>query len=683
MNAQTKFDSVDFIAANPPAIGMPCDRPGGGLAYVVAVEAATGATYTLFGGPSPMARDRFRLTIASDEGTISEVSENIAAPMIYRARHLPAIGEAEAAALWERAKLAQERMRREAAAERAAAEARREQAARDLVKVAPAWAQAAIVAELHRDQSDSMTDYYGSTTTRRVVIGWSRHKRDLFPEMRKAAATFPETADLATAPASAEHREKYSMGGGYYLKNGWRHSDGWQISKSPINWLSLSELEFSDAVRGIAAPTDEPAPPITAGGNAAGLFTIERHTHSKKGFAMWICTLAERIERADFDRFLADAKALGGWYSRAWAGTPAGFAFKSEDKALAFVGANPPAPPSGPTDEPRAEPRAARSAPISGAGTAEKLRAMADAMQPAIDEKNRDRRANTPKQQRQAAEARQEARDLERGQKIMQALADRHDAGTVPACLARVTTKAAILQLAREEIDRSRAGYYDAGFPTGKPYQWREGDKAEQAAAAWALLDTAGEIEARAQEELRQKIESLKFAKIPGYFPTPAALVARMIEAADLEPGARVLEPSAGSGAIADAARDAGHNVFCVERHATLAAILASKGHEVRQSDFMEYPARGGFYDAVLMNPPFEAGQDCAHVRHAWKFLKPGGALVAIMGVGVTFRQQRPYSDFREWSESLGGEFVEIPAGTFKESGTGVASVMLTLRKGE
>lgn len=53
------------------------------------------------------------------------------------------------------------------------------------------------------------------------------------------------------------------------------------------------------------------------------------------------------------------------------------------------------------------------------------------------------------------------------------------------------------------------------------------------------------------------------------------------------------------------------------------------------------------------------------------------------IGAGVTFRSDRRYAEFRAWAEDMGGEFVDIPAGTFKESGTGVASVMLTIRKGE
>lgn len=682
MNMQTKLESVDAIASATPTVGTACDRPGGnGLAYIVDVRANDSETFTLFGGPAPMSRDRFTLTIASESGIISEVSENIAAPMIYRAQHVPPITAIAAAALWERAKIAQAETRRQLAEEREAYEAERVVAASDLERYAPAWAEAAIVAEYHEDRSDSQTDYYGSTTTRTVVIGWSRHTRDLFPEMRKAAATFNETAHLADAPANAEHREKYSMGAGFYLKNGWKNSTGWAVKKTRIKWLGTGGLEFSDAAKGItAAPTVETAAPIVGASNAAGMFAIERHTHTKKGFDMFICTMAERVEREDFDRFLAAAKDLGGWYSRAWAGTPAGFAFKSEAKALQFIGATPAGPDnSTPTGE--RKPAAPRTTPTGGANAAEKLRTMADALQSAIDDKFRDRRANTPKQMLQAVQARQEGAKLSRAQKMMRALAACHDAGTVPAELVRVTAKTSIVELASEEIDRSGAGYYDAGIPTGKPYQWHESAKAAQAAALWALLDNAGEVEARAAEELRQKIDGLKFAKIPGYFPTPADLVARMIEAANLSEGSRILEPSAGNGAIADALRDAGHDVVCIERHSTLCDILKGKGHSVIQGDFCEVGELGAPFDAVLMNPPFERGQDLEHVARAFYHVKPGGRLVAIMGAGVMFRQDRKYSAFRAMTEERGGEFVEIPAGAFKESGTGVASVMLILRK--
>jgi hypothetical protein len=99
-----------------------------------------------------------------------------------------------------------------------------------LLRHTPDWPVAALVARLESSECDSMTDYYGSKTTATVLLGFSRHKRDIFSEMRSAAATFAPTADLATADAKeVEQREKYSMGHGYYL--GRSRYSGWQVQK--------------------------------------------------------------------------------------------------------------------------------------------------------------------------------------------------------------------------------------------------------------------------------------------------------------------------------------------------------------------------------------------------------------------------------------------------------------------
>ncbi|MDR2056996.1 MAG: fusion protein [Dysgonamonadaceae bacterium] len=96
----------------------------------------------------------------------------------------------------------------------------------------PEDAKAAIIAELHENESDSMTDYYGYRTQRTVLLGFSTHTRDLFSEMRKYAANFTETAYLTEDNKDYEHREKYSMGDGYYL--GKSKYGGWIITKERI-----------------------------------------------------------------------------------------------------------------------------------------------------------------------------------------------------------------------------------------------------------------------------------------------------------------------------------------------------------------------------------------------------------------------------------------------------------------
>ncbi len=99
-----------------------------------------------------------------------------------------------------------------------------------IAEIMPEDAQAVIVAELMRDESDTMSDYFSGSVVDTVILAFSSHKRDIFSEMRKAAKNDERTAFLATASKSAEHREKYSMGAGYYLSEGSRYS-GWKIRK--------------------------------------------------------------------------------------------------------------------------------------------------------------------------------------------------------------------------------------------------------------------------------------------------------------------------------------------------------------------------------------------------------------------------------------------------------------------
>lgn len=228
----------------------------------------------------------------------------------------------------------------------------RENAARAaLESVRPVWAKALIVAELEHDASDSMTDYFNTTTSRIVALTWSRHTRDLFSELRKAAGTFPETAHLgpgcdrftvdivfaepavddcgshyyidqpshwhreidgngrtftreadaraflsaaaepyaihfAGKPAafrwrlkreSVEHREKYSMGHGYYLKASGRYSTGWIVRKVDPRHVSgvIEHERLTTRTQRAAEP--QPAEPTTRPGIVTITLNAERH----------------------------------------------------------------------------------------------------------------------------------------------------------------------------------------------------------------------------------------------------------------------------------------------------------------------------------------------------------------------------------------------------------------------
>jgi predicted RNA methylase len=180
------------------------------------------------------------------------------------------------------------------------------------------------------------------------------------------------------------------------------------------------------------------------------------------------------------------------------------------------------------------------------------------------------------------------------------------------------------------------------------------------------------------------------FKKTLQFFETPEDVARKMADIATLRPNERVLEPSAGLGAIARiASQIVGlENVVCYEadpqrRLALINAGLSVRGHAEAGNDFCDFlsvdPKRIIDIDVVLMNPPFARGQDIAHVLHAFNFLQLGGRLVAITSPGWTFRQERKYQEFREFVEQHMFHQEALPAGTFKASGTNASAILLGL----
>ncbi|WP_433426213.1 DUF3560 domain-containing protein (plasmid) [Microtetraspora malaysiensis] len=165
-------------------------------------------------------------------------------------------------------------------------------------------------------------------------------------------------------------------------------------------------------------------------------------------------------------------------------------------------------------------------------------------------------------------------------------------------------------------------------------------------------------------------------------FVSPPAVVERLMELAEIEPGMAVLEPSAGTGNIAAAAVERGAVVDCVELDQGLANVLVERVPSVnciRRQDFLDLErVEQEAYDRVVMNPPFSGGKDILHVTHALRFLKPGGRLVAVMGAGIIFHQSKTAEKFRGLVEQRGGEFEPLPAGSFAPA-TGINTVVVVI----
>jgi predicted RNA methylase len=175
------------------------------------------------------------------------------------------------------------------------------------------------------------------------------------------------------------------------------------------------------------------------------------------------------------------------------------------------------------------------------------------------------------------------------------------------------------------------------------------------------------------------------------FFPTPFPIVHQMLEVAAIEKAHRVLEPSAGDGAIARHLNDISNHVTCIERDSKLAEICRGIRQEAfrkrginspneplcNKCDFMQVRPEPMF-DRIIMNPPFSRRQDVQHILHAYNFLAPGGRLVSIAGSGVMFRADGPTKRLREMA-FRSGTITPLPPGSFKPSGTMVNTVMVVI----
>jgi len=204
----------------------------------------------------------------------------------------------------------------------------------------------------------------------------------------------------------------------------------------------------------------------------------------------------------------------------------------------------------------------------------------------------------------------------------------------------------------------------------------------------------------------------------PQLFPTPPEIAARMTEYLEVTPGCTVLEPSAGTGNLMEAvlgsfsdvcgydvspagcskpnteglspkncascltgtarakkARGEAVSFIAYEINRTLAEQLQSKYQGVAtviNEDFLTTGENPDTFDHIIMNPPFENGVDIKHINHAYGMLREGGRLVALCAAGP--RQEAAFRDRADHWEVL-------PAGSFKNQGTGVNVALLVFTK--
>lgn len=242
----------------------------------------------------------------------------------------------------------------------------------------------------------------------------------------------------------------------------------------------------------------------------------------------------------------------------------------------------------------------------------------------------------------------------------------------VRAVLAEATADGNVVRLPAGQLDRPT---YEAVDATLKRMGGRWDRKArghvfpQPAAPLLAALQTTGAVSRRNSR---------------GDFETPPDVADRLVAAAglaDLPAGSRVLEPSAGRGALVLAALRANPDlrVTAVELDLTNAAALRGiDGVDVIEADFLDYWAAAPFA-AVIANPPFHGAAYAKHLRRAHELVTPGGIVTAI--VPARYRDRATAAE--QWLDEAiagSGEFAWLPETTFQAAGATVETRLVWWR---
>ena len=143
------------------------------------------------------------------------------------------------------------------------------------------------------------------------------------------------------------------------------------------------------------------------------------------------------------------------------------------------------------------------------------------------------------------------------------------------------------------------------------------------------------------------------------FYPTPKAIISKMLAGIDFELVSSVLEPSAGKGDIcaavaqrirsdqwrrrsSDMKDPCADIIETIEIDENLRHILKGKEYRVVHDDFLTYQSRKR-YDLIVMNPPFAEGDK--HLTKALDLQEYGGMIRCLLNAETI---RNPYSNIRK-----------------------------------
>lgn len=181
------------------------------------------------------------------------------------------------------------------------------------------------------------------------------------------------------------------------------------------------------------------------------------------------------------------------------------------------------------------------------------------------------------------------------------------------------------------------------------------------------------------------------------YFATPEPIGYKMVQWLQAKPGQSLLEPSAGDGAIARWMPDNTYNTVVEPSRDLTPKLMRNVARaKVVESTFENFDLHNKF-DGIAMNPPFGKGKDrggklaMEHVAKAYKHLKDGGRLIAIIPDGPACQKRfdkwfygDPEAKRKEDRGIADGVLmadIHLPSVTFEREGTNVNTRMVVIDK--
>ena len=169
------------------------------------------------------------------------------------------------------------------------------------------------------------------------------------------------------------------------------------------------------------------------------------------------------------------------------------------------------------------------------------------------------------------------------------------------------------------------------------------------------------------------------------FFPTPSVLASKLVLIAEISDGHKILEPSAGQGAIVEQIllKNPTIKISVCEIEPINQDVLRKKYSTSIMhvgDDFLQVGDTRK-YDRIIANPPFNKSQDIDHIYKMYSLLSDDGILVSMSSTSWVTSNIKKSVAFREWLNKVNAEISDVKSGVFKESGTSIATKIIKIRK--